>query len=156
MENMDLLKNISFLKNLSTGELIRINILTENISFREGEEIMHEGAPCDAIYIVKSGSVRIMKGGTHLETVEEGEPLGEIAFIDKGMRSATIVAATDTALIRLASDKFQQFLAHDKELANKIYQSIIITLCKRLRDATQALKIIPHYVMESYKNFEDI
>jgi len=156
MENMELLRNISFLKDLSTGELIKINILTENVSFREGEEIMQEGGPCDAIYIVKSGSVRIMKSGTHLETVEAGEPLGEIAFIDKGPRSATIVAATDAALIRLASDKFEQVLAHDKELANKIYRSIIMTLCRRLRDATQALKIIPDYVMESYKNFENI
>lgn len=156
MENMDLLRNISFLKNLSTGELIKINILTENISFREGEEIMQEGTPCEAVYIVKSGSVRVMKGGTHLETVEAGEPLGEIAFIDKGPRSATIVAATDTALIRLASEQFELLLDHDKELANKIYRSIIMTLCKRLRDATQALKIIPDYVMESYKNFENI
>lgn len=156
MENMDLLRSISFLKDLSTGELIKINILTEDISFREGEEIMREGAPCDAIYIVKSGSVKIMKGGAHLETVEAGEPLGEIAFIDKGPRSATIVAATNTALIRLASDQFEQLLAHDKELATKIYRSIIITLCKRLRDATQALKIIPDYVIGSYKNFENI
>jgi CRP-like cAMP-binding protein len=156
MENMELLRNISFLKDLTTGELIKINILTENISFGEGEEIMQEGTPCDAIYIVKSGSVRVMKGGAHLETVEAGEPLGEIAFIDKGPRSASIVAATDTTLIRLASDKFEQLLAHDRELANKIFRSIIMILCKRLRDATQALKIIPDYVMETYKNFENI
>ncbi len=156
MENMDLLRKISFLKDLTTGELIKINIITENVLFAEGEEIMQEGAPCDAIYIVKSGSVRIMKGGAHLETVAAGEPLGEIAFIDKGSRSATLVAGADTELIRLASDKFQQVLAHDKELANKIYLSIIRTLCRRLRDASQALKIIPDYVMESYKNFENI
>jgi CRP-like cAMP-binding protein len=156
MENMELLRNISFLNDLSTGELIKVNILTENVSFSAGQEIMQEGEPCEAIYIIKSGSVRIMKGGAHLETVGAGEPLGEIAFIDRGPRSATIVAATDTALIRLASDKFEQVLAHDKELANKIYRSIIMTLCRRLRDATQALKIIPDYVMESYKNFENI
>jgi len=156
MENMDLLRSISFLKDLSTGELIKINILTDTLAFKEGEEIIQEGAPCDAIYIVKSGSVRVMKGGAHLESVEAGEPLGEIAFIDKGPRSATIVAATDTELIRLASDKFEQVLTHDKDLATKIYRSIIMTLCKRLRDATQALKIIPDYVMESYKNFENI
>ncbi len=156
MENMDLLRSISFLKDLSTGELIKINILTDTVTFREGEEIMQEGAACDAIYIVKSGSVRVIKSGTHLETVEAGEPLGEIAFIDKGPRSATIVAATDTALIRLAADKFEQVLAHDRELAVKIYRSIIVTLCRRLREATQALKIVPDYVMESYKNFENI
>ena len=156
MENMDLLRSISFLKDLSTGELIKINIITDTVSFMQGEEIMKEGAACDAIYIVKSGSVRVMKGGTHLESVDAGEPLGEIAFIDKGPRSATIVAATETELIRLAADKFEQVLAHDKDLAVKIYRAIIITLCKRLRDATQALKIVPDYVMESYKNFENI
>lgn len=156
MENMDLLRSISFLKDLSTGELIKVTIITENVSFGEGDEIMQEGAPCDAIYIVKSGSVRVMKGGTHLETVGPGEPLGEISFIDKGPRSATLVAAADTELIRLAADQFEQVLAHDRDLAVKIYRSIIITLCKRLRDATQALKIVPDYVMESYKNYENI
>ena len=156
MENMDLLRSISFLKDLTTGELIKINILTENISFREGDEIMQEGTPCKAIYIVKSGSVRIMKGGAHLETVEAGEPLGEIAFFDKGPRSASIVAATDTTMIKLAADTFDQLMAMDRELAVKIYRSVIMTLCRRLRDATESLKIIPDYVMESYKNFENI
>ena len=156
MENMELLRNISFLKDLSTGELIKINILTEDVSFREGEEIMREGAACDGLYVVKSGSVKVMKGGSHLETVETGEPLGEIAFIDKRPRSATVVAGRDAALIKLPSDTFEKLLAHDKELASKIYRQIIMSLCKRLREANEALKLIPDYVAVSYRNFDNI
>lgn len=156
MENMDLLKSISFLKDLSTAELIKINILTENVSFREGDEIIQEGTSCDAIYIVKAGSVRVIKGGSHLGTIEAGEPLGEIAFIDKGLRSATVVAGKDAALIKLPANTFEQLLANDKELACKIYRSIITVLCKRLRDATETLKIIPGYVMDSHRNFDNI
>ena len=156
MENMDLLRNISFLKDLSTGELIKINILTENVSFSEGDEIMQEGSPCDALYIVKTGSVKVMKAGAHLETVEANEPLGEIAFIDKGPRSATVVAGPGTSLIRLPADKFELLLSHDRELANKIYRAVIMILCRRLREATEALKIIPDYIMDSYRNFDNI
>ncbi len=153
---MDLLKTISFLKDLSTGELIKFNILTESVACREGEEIIAEGSPCDALYIVRTGSVRVMKGGAHVGTVEAGEALGEIAFIDKGPRSASIVAGRDTTLIRLPADQFDLLLARDRELAVKVYRGIIVALSKRLREANEALKIVPDYVLDSFRNYDTI
>jgi len=97
-----------------------------------------------------------MKGGARLGAIETGETLGEIAFIDKGPRSATLVAGSDTTLIKFSSDKFEMLLAHDKELANKVYRSLVFILCSRIREATEALKIIPDYITYSYKNFDAI
>lgn len=156
MENMDLLRNISFLKDLTTGELIKVNILTEDVSFSEGDEIIQEGTPCDALYIVKAGSVRIIKGGSHIGTIEAGEPLGEMAFIDRAPRSASVVAGKDAELIKLPAEPFEQLLTLDKTLAGKIYKAIITVLCRRLREATEALKIIPDYVMDPHRNYDNI
>jgi CRP-like cAMP-binding protein len=149
---MDILRKIFFLKDLSTGELIKVNILSEKEDFKEGEEIVKEGEPCEAVYIIKEGSVRVMKGNTHIETLGPGEPIGEIAFIDKGERSATLVAHSDTSLIKIPADHLEKVLSMDKELAFKIHRSILVFLSKRLREANEALKIIPDYIKDSYDN----
>ena len=156
MEYAELLKKISFMKDLSTGELIKISSITEDIVCAEGDVICREGTHCEDLYIIRSGAVKIVKGGSHIETVSAGEPLGEMAFIDKGVRSATVLAGKDATLIKLPSQAFDQLLSRDIELANKIYRAIIKVLCKRLRDATETLKIIPEYVMDPIRNYDNI
>ena len=46
---MDLLRSISFFKDLTTGELIKVALLTEDVAFKEGDEIIREDTPCDAL-----------------------------------------------------------------------------------------------------------
>jgi CRP-like cAMP-binding protein len=140
MEDIGLLKKIFFLKDLSSQELRRINMLVERSVFKKGEEIMREGAECDALYIIKRGSVDVSKAGIHVESLGREEPIGEISFIDKGSRSATLVAAEDCELIKIPAESFEKLMSREKELANKIYKSITITLCRRLREANEALK----------------
>ena len=96
---MELLRNISFLKDLSTGELIKINLLTEDVSFKKGEEIIREGSACDALYVVKSGSVRIMKGGSHLETVKAGEALN-LSLTMSSSRTGTQTIFSDRSSLK--------------------------------------------------------
>ncbi|GAB4483603.1 MAG: hypothetical protein OHK006_05160 [Thermodesulfovibrionales bacterium] len=146
MEEMDLLKKIFFLNGLTTGELIKINILAQKADFREGETIFREGDPGDALYIIKEGTVRIEKGSCHIDTLGPGEPIGEMAFIDKGPRSATLVAHSDVSLIRIPADQLEQVFEIDKNLAFKIHTAIIKNLAKRLREANEALKVVPDYL----------
>ena len=146
MEEMELLRQIFFLKDLSTGELIKLNILAEKASFKEGETIAEEGSPGDCIYIIRAGSVRVMKGATHVHTLNAGEPVGEMSFMDRSPRSATLVAASDVALICISAEHLEKVLELDKALAYKIHRSIIAFLSKRLREANECLKIVPDYI----------
>ncbi len=142
MEDLALLKKISFFKDLEPAELLKINMISHRAAFKAGEEIVREGTPCDAFYIVKKGSVKVLKGRKHIITIGEREPVGELSFIDKGMRSATVVALEDAVLIKLPSDAFDKVLFKNKGIASKIYKAIAILLCRRLREANEALKLL--------------
>jgi CRP-like cAMP-binding protein len=146
MEDTSLLKEIFFFKDLSLHELIMINTIAERLTFSAGEVIIKEGTACDAVYIIKEGSAKLMIAGSHLNTIGSKEPIGEISFIDKGTRSATITALEDTVLIKIPFDSFEKLMSSEKALANKIYKSIAVTLCRRLREANEVLKLIPEYV----------
>ncbi len=150
MDDTDFLKKISFFKDLTTGDLLKIRLLAENTACQAEDQIMEEGTECDAIYIIKDGTARVLISGSHVETVGPGDVIGEVAFIDKGLRTATLVANENMSLLKIPSDAFEQIMSRDKDLAVKVYKAIIVVLCKRLRDANEALKIIPDYIKDSY------
>ncbi len=145
MDDIELLKKTIFFKDLTQGELLKIHLLAEHVKFGSGQEILKEGTACDALYIIKKGNVNVMKGGLHLETLGIGDPVGEVAFIDKGPRSATLIADAGVEMLRLPAEAFEKIMSMDRDLAIKVYKSILFVLCQRLRDANDALKATPDY-----------
>ncbi len=142
MEDIGLLKSFKFFRGLTTLELAEINKLTERVVFRKGETVIREGEPCESMFIVKEGSVRVEKAGRLLTTLESGSPIGEIAFVDKMPRSATVTADADSALIRLPVDALERLLERNPQLGSKVYKAVAVTLCERLRDATDTLLLL--------------
>jgi CRP-like cAMP-binding protein len=65
----------------------------------KGEVIFEQGDPGDVMYLIKSGTVSLMKGDTLLETVEANGVFGEMALVDSEKRAARAVAASDCQLI---------------------------------------------------------
>jgi CRP-like cAMP-binding protein len=139
MEETALLKKVNFFKDLTTWEIMQINKISESKLFKAGEKIVEEGTVCDAFHIIKNGSTKIEKEGREIAILGKEEPIGEISFIDKGLRSATVTALQDTVVITLPSNAFEDLMTTEKEIANKVYKAIATTLCQRLRQANEVL-----------------
>jgi len=106
-------------------------------TFQDGQVIFEEGSNGDWIYVVDEGEVEISKkvGGQRIvvETLDEGDVFGEMAYIDKEPRSAT-ATAKGTAVVGIIDRDF-----FDSEF-NKIsadFQKILKTVAFRLRKVTQ-------------------
>jgi CRP-like cAMP-binding protein len=139
MEETSVLKKINFFEDLSSWELMQVNKITERQLFQAGEQIVKEGTKCDAFYIIKNGMVKVEKEGREIATLGSEEPIGEISFIDSGVRSATITALQDTVVIKLPSDKFKELMSNSREIATKVYKTIALTLSQRLRETNYIL-----------------
>lgn len=142
MEDIALLKRIEFFSGLTTFELTQISRITERATFKQGEDIVKQGTTCDAVYILKEGSVNVIKDGKLLITLDKGSPIGEISFVDGGPRSASVTAETDSVLIKIPLNAFAELMNKEKDIACKIYRSIAVTLCQRLRDANDTLLLL--------------
>ena len=91
---------------------------TEIVGLHSGDFLFREGDEGDALYIVKSGTVRIISGSIVYETVRAGGIVGEMALVDKGMpRSASVIAATPAQLIRIDVPKFLALVASAPDFA---------------------------------------
>ena len=102
---------------------------------KKGDFLFEQNDPSRDLYIIKTGKVRVYKieGGIDIEldVVGTGGIVGEIAIIDGGLRSATVLALEDTEAFMITEEDF-------KSLSAKIpdwFQKIATILAHRLREA---------------------
>lgn len=112
----------NFMAQLSTAERDELYRSGTRVSYRTGEMLMREGEHGDHVLVIDGGDVRIVKsdidGKEHLLNIcGKGELLGEIACVEEnGRRSASVVAQSPVAAIRIAKDAFVAFLHSDPAL----------------------------------------
>jgi CRP-like cAMP-binding protein len=74
--------------------------------FAAGEQVFAQGSPRDRMYVVISGEVEIVVDGVAVEVAGPGGLVGEMALIDDGPRSSTVVARADSELVPVDRDRF--------------------------------------------------
>ena len=94
-----------------------------------GETLFIEGEPGELMYVLISGTVEISVHGRVMESASAGAVLGEMAMIDEGSRSATVVAKSDCRLLPIAQKRFNFLIQQTPNFAVHIMKVI----AKRLR-----------------------
>jgi short-subunit dehydrogenase len=96
------------------SELAEVATALQGVSLGEGTIIFSPGDAGDAMYVVRSGSVRIT---SDIETEKEilahlgpGQIFGEMALMTGAPRSAAAVAVSDVELWRLGRDAFERIV----------------------------------------------
>lgn len=107
-----------------------VDRMTER-TFAEGESAVEEGRGGAGFWLIESGDANVSVGGQQIRTLGPGDYFGEIALIDDGLRSASVVAATDLSCRGIAAWEFKAFVTEHPEAA----WAIMETLARRLREA---------------------
>jgi len=101
-------------------------------AFRAGSLIIKKGEPGEVMYIVKEGTVEVRIGNRILDTVGPGGVGGEVALIDAGERSASVVAKTDCQLLPITEEQFVLLVGRMPYFALQVMR----VLADRLRRTT--------------------
>jgi flavin reductase (DIM6/NTAB) family NADH-FMN oxidoreductase RutF len=99
-------------------------------AYEDGEAIMRAGEPGDSMALVVEGKARIERGGRNVE-VAPGELVGEIAVLDGGPRTATVVADGPVRCLEIRRDDLMLALERDPATAG----ALIAILASRFRES---------------------
>jgi CRP/FNR family transcriptional regulator, cyclic AMP receptor protein len=98
-------------------------------TFKRGETICWEGDPAGPVMLVQSGIVdirsRVDDVDVSVATVGSGRLIGEIAVIDGGVRSATMVARTDVQLTLVDQLTMSDLLEREPSVALDVLRSVV-------------------------------
>jgi len=100
-----------------------------------GETLFRQGEEGDALYLVISGRLRIIrevgKRPGILGETGAGEVVGEVAIIGDQQRLATVVAIRDTHLAALSKEGFHRFLAKHPLVAAPFFTRQLVAIATR-------------------------
>ena len=104
--------------------------LDAKVTLQPEEALFKEGDPGDVLYIVSSGTVRIVRENVVYEDVQAGGILGEMALVDEGApRSASAIATTYAELIKVDAPQFVTLIMSAPNFALMVMR----VLTRRLR-----------------------
>jgi CRP/FNR family cyclic AMP-dependent transcriptional regulator len=90
--------------------------------------LFKEGEPGDLMYVLMSGTADIIVHNQLVETVEPGAIVGEMAMIDEGPRSATIIAKSDCTLLPIDKKRFNFLIQQTPNFAVHVMRVIATRL----------------------------
>jgi CRP/FNR family cyclic AMP-dependent transcriptional regulator len=116
--------------------------LTDNgtrilVKYKTG--LIYEGKPISSLYIVLDGQFAVYAGRQLLATLNAGEVLGEISFVDSRPPLATVIALKDSYVLELPREKLLAKMGRDQKFAANFYRGIATYLADRLRVTTGRL-----------------
>jgi serine/threonine protein phosphatase PrpC len=141
---LEVLKGMAMFRYLSYKELVRITNITEIVELAADQLIFSMGQPGDAMYVVLSGNVRLTKGETVVAELARGQHFGEMALVDRSVRSLSATAVAPTRLVVIHRKDFYELIKREPPLAVKLLWAFVQVLGLRLRKTTSDLSDALH------------
>jgi len=145
-DNLELLKHIVLFKDFKENieVLQKIAALFVERKARKGDVIIQEGKEGDELYIIKEGSVRVLKNTLQNEpytvvllSEDQHVFFGEIGLLLNDRRTATVAAEVDSTFLVTNRKKFQEFGEKEPLVALLITRQIAQILAKRLHKTNE-------------------
>jgi CRP-like cAMP-binding protein len=144
---IDLLKKNLLFKGCTSEDFELISGLFQERKVKPNTTIFSEKMPAEALYIVKSGKVKIsvMEGESDeigLLELGPGDFFGEIALIQESSRAVTARAESAVEVLMLTRRDFVALLDLDPRVGAKITLSIARLLAMRVKAYSNRLREI--------------
>ncbi len=130
--------DFALLKDLNRAQLERVKNGMKKRYCKAGEVIFQEGEPGDGVYLIVSGYVSILgtfgaEKDLRFTSLGPGLYFGEMALLERSIRSARAVADEDCDLYILQQEELERILQEDPATGAQIMHALAKGLSQRLR-----------------------
>ncbi|NNE38421.1 MAG: protein kinase, partial [Gammaproteobacteria bacterium] len=135
-EQFNLIQELDFFNGFPEAEVWEILNASTWKNYHEGEDIIVEGELDDCFYIIVTGKVVVKKNNKTIRILELGDCFGEMGYLAKTKRTASISAEEPTSLIKINSTVISQVSLNCQVRFLKVF---LRTLIHRLSATTEVV-----------------
>jgi hypothetical protein len=125
LEKLVVLRETQLFAGLSGEELYPVGEIAQRVVLAPGQVVVKQGDPGDALFVVSSGTLRIVKDGKALREIGRAAVFGEVALLDGAPRAATVEAVTDAEVLRVPRSEFEALLDESPEIARAVIRLLL-------------------------------
>ncbi len=133
-ERLAQLSEVRLFEGLSGNDLRHIVDVSGLVHHDAGDVIINEGDKGVGFELILEGEVRVVRNNRTIARLGKGDFFGEMALIDQGPRTASIVADTDVMTIGIASWDFRPLVKSRPNMA----WALLVHLTGRLRESQKS------------------
>lgn len=125
------LGTVPLFAGLGKRDLQRIAKASDTIPVEEGRVLVDQGRAGHEFFLILEGYATVRRNNRKVTTLGPGMYFGELSLLDRGPRSASVVADGPMSLLVLGQREFAGVLAEVPAMASKM----LSTMAQRLREA---------------------
>ncbi|HMA65296.1 MAG: cyclic nucleotide-binding domain-containing protein [Fibrobacterota bacterium] len=133
LEKVLFFKKTQLFKNVSAEKLMKLAEISQYAVFEKDTTVSVQGEVSEHLYIVKKGSLRVIKSygdiTTEISEIKVGETYGEIGLFTQSPRSASAVTSDSCEVFIIKRGAFKKLLLEVPEIAYNMLE----TMSERLR-----------------------
>jgi len=122
---IQILKNIPFFSELADEDLQAIVDNVKMEYFPAEHMIFEEGSFGDIMYIIKRGTVEVVREKAIIAELSNDSFFGEMALVSEEPRNATIKTKTDVEALTLSKEDFKHLLGANPNIASMVSYEVI-------------------------------
>jgi CRP/FNR family transcriptional regulator, cyclic AMP receptor protein len=128
---LDHLAQVPLFSTCSRKDLQKLGKASDEIEVKQGKVLVEEGKPGHEFFLIEDGTAEVRRNNRKVATLARGQFFGELSLLDRGPRSATVIANTDMTLVVLGQREFLGVIDEVPAMAHKL----LAALAGRLREA---------------------
>jgi serine/threonine protein kinase len=129
-------RELRFFNEFADNEVSEVITAAEWKQYSAMDSIVDEGTLEHSFFIIVSGDVAVVKAAKQISTLTKGDCFGEMSYVSKTQRSASIVAVGDVELLRVDAALMEQASTGTQLRFNQIF---LRTLIERLTTTSEEL-----------------
>ena len=134
------IKKLEFFQGFPDAELWEILRASTWQDYDAGNDIIVEGELDDCFYIIAEGKVTVSKNNKVIRTLEKGDCFGEMGYLAKTKRTASIRSEGNTSLLKINSTVISQVSLNCQVRFLKVFlRTLIHRLSATTEKATQEM-----------------
>ena len=129
-------RELRFFNEFGDDELSEVLAIADWKRYQTLDSIVDEGTLDHSFFVIVSGDVAVVKAAKQISTLTKGDCFGEMSYVSKTQRSASIIAIDDVELLRINVPLMEQ-VSTATQL--RFSQTFLLTLSERLATTSEEL-----------------
>lgn len=130
-ERWSVYRRLKFFEFFSDDQISEVTNVSEWFEVEAGDVVVTEGEVDNSFYVITRGTVEVVKGKKVIGMMGQGDCFGEMAYLTRRPRTASIIAKESSALMRVGSSLLQNA---SLETQLQYYKVFVETLVSRLSE----------------------
>lgn len=131
---LDHLNKIALFSDCNSRELGLVAKNSSERVLKAGTIIIDQGQTGREAYVVLEGTATVKRNGKKIATATPGTVIGELSLLDKGPRTAAVIADTDVRLLVVSEKALKQAVENIPAISHKLLKA----LATRVRELDRA------------------